>query len=301
MFVEKIIKSKEKKITIYPVHTNRASDLGNPCIRYHVLNRTRWQEKKPHDVNLQMIFDMGNEIEQIVLRELADAQIKVVEQQRAFFWPEYQITGHVDGLILGDDSKTYPFDVKSSSPYVFDSINTIDDLKRGRYPYLRKYPVQLNLYLLMGNAEKGLFLFKNKVTGQYKEIWMSIDYDLGEETLQRAEAINAHVLAGTLPESFDCEDDRCPFEHICLPDRIGKEVEIVDSDELVELLQRFYTLKESASEYEKINKQISKIVEGREKILAGNYFITGKWIERKGFTVNDSKYWKKTIKEIDNI
>ena len=297
MFVEKILESKQKKITVYPVHTNRASDLGNPCIRYHVLNRTRWQEKKPIDVNLQLIFDMGNEIESIVLRELSDAHVKVVEQQRAFSWPEYQITGHIDGIILGDDGNTYPFDVKSSSPYVFDSIHTVDDLKNGRYHYLRKYPVQLNLYLLMGNAEKGLFLFKNKVTGQLKEIWMDIDYELGEETLQRAEAINAHVAAGTLPDQYDCDDDRCPFEHICLPDRIGKEVEIA-TDELAELLERFYELKAAASKYEKINKQIGKMVEGREKLLAGNYFISGKWVDRKGFTVKDSRYWKKTIKQL---
>lgn len=299
MFVEKIIEATQKKITAYPVHTNRASDLGNPCLRYHVLNRTRWQEKKMHDVNLQLIFNMGTEIEQIVLRELAEAHLKVVEQQRAFSWPEYQITGHIDGLILADDGKTYPFDIKSSSPYVFDSINTVDDLKKGRYPYLKKYPVQLNLYLFMGNADKGFFLFKNKVTGQLKEIWMDIDYELGEETLKRAEAINAHVLAGTLPESYDCDDERCPFEHICLPKRTGKEVEMPDTDELAKLIQRYYDLKGAAGEYEKLNKQISKMVEGKDKLLAGNYFVTGKWIDRQGFIVNDSRYWKKTIKMIE--
>ena len=88
MFIEKVTESKLKKIKVWPVNSNRASDLGNPCIRYHVLNRTRYEEKALHDVGLQYVFDMGNEIEDIVLKELAEAGVKVIEQQRAFSWKE---------------------------------------------------------------------------------------------------------------------------------------------------------------------------------------------------------------------
>jgi len=299
MFIEKIIESKKREIKIYPVHSNRASDLGNPCVRYHVLNRTRWQEKQLHDVGLQMIFDLGNDIEQIVLRELAEAGVKVIEQQRPFEWKEYNITGHIDGRILADDGSTPPFDIKSSSPYVFDLINSVDDLKNGRYPYLKKYPTQLNLYMLMGEEEKGLFFFKNKVSGQLKEIWMDLDYELGEETLQRAETVNKYVAEGTIPEQCDCEDERCPFLHICLPDMVGKEVEVVDNNELEQMITRYNDLKTAADEYNELNKQIGKAVEGREKLMVGNYFISGKWIERKGFAVPGSKYWRRSIKEIE--
>ena len=105
MIVEKIIESKERKIKQHPVNSNRASDLGIPCVRYHVLNRTRWQEKSLHDVGLQFVFDMGNDIEEIVFKELAEAGIKVIEQQRSFEWKEYGITGHVDGKILTDNAR----------------------------------------------------------------------------------------------------------------------------------------------------------------------------------------------------
>jgi len=86
MIVEKIIETKKSKIKGYPVNSNRASELGHPCLKYHVLSRTRWEEKSLHDVGLQFIFDMGNEIEEIVLKELAEAGIKVIEQQRSFQW-----------------------------------------------------------------------------------------------------------------------------------------------------------------------------------------------------------------------
>jgi len=79
MIIEKIYESKGREIKQYPVHSNRASDLGIPCLRYHVLNRTRWQERALHDVGLQMIFDLGNDIEQIVLRELSEAGVTVIE------------------------------------------------------------------------------------------------------------------------------------------------------------------------------------------------------------------------------
>lgn len=306
MIVEKIIESKQSKIKGYPVNSNRASDLGHPCLKYHVLNRTNWQEKTLHDVRLQQIFDLGNDFEEIVLRELAEARVKIIEQQRSFAWPEYQITGHIDAQVMTDEG-IFPLEIKSCSPFVFKSIDTIDDLKRGKYLYLRKYPVQLNLYMLMTGKEKGVFLFKEKTSGQYKEIWMDLDYDMGEETLKRAEAINNHVAAGTMPDPIEYSPetcDECAFTHLCLPDRIGNAPEIIDNVELENILTRMDELKPLAKEFEDLDKQKKEMLEGREKLLCGNYFITGKWMERKGYNVPDeikkqyptiTRYWKSTI------
>ena len=308
MIVEKILESKEKKIKQYPVNANRASDLGVPCVRYHVLNRTRWQERSLHDVRLQQIFDMGNEIESIVFKELAEAGVKVIEQQRSFEWKEYQITGHIDGKILAENGQVYPLEIKSCSPFVFKAINTIDDLTKGKYGYLRKYPTQLNLYLLMDNKPRGVFLFKDKVSGAYKEIWMDIDYELGEETLKRAEAVNQHLHDKTLPAPINqemwCAD--CPFAHICLPIQIGKEVEI-DTGELATLLDRMEELKPAVDEYGELDDQVKALTEGKDKILAGDYFITGKWYERKSYDVpaeikaqyeKITKYWRRKIQKV---
>lgn len=306
MIVEKVLEAKERKIKQYPVNSNRASDLGIPCVRYHVLNRTRWQEKSLHDVGLQMVFDMGNVIEDAVLRELSDAGVKVIEQQRSFQWPEYQVTGHIDGIVLTDDGP-FPMEIKSCSPFVFKAINTIDDLKHGKYAYLRKYSTQLNLYLLMDNKEKGLFLFKDKVSGALKEIWMDIDWSLGEETLKRADAVNAHVAAGTLPDPIN-EDmwcDKCSYAHICLPEHIGKEVDI-DTGNLADLLDRMDSLKQAVKEYEEIEEQVKKAVEGREKILAGSWFVSGKWVERKSYDIPEelkaqyekiTRSWRRTVRK----
>ena len=306
MIVEKIIETKKSKIKGYPVNSNRASELGHPCLKYHVLSRTRWQERTLHDVRLQQIFDLGNDFEEIVIRELAEARIKTIEQQRSFAWPEYQITGHIDAQVMTDDG-IFPMEIKSCSPFVFKSIDTIEDLKRGKYLYLRKYPVQLNLYMLMTGKEKGVFLFKEKTSGQYKEIWMDLDYEMGEETLKRAEAINKHVAEGTIPEPIEyspetCDD--CAYAHLCLPERIGSAPEIEDSTELESILLRMDDLKPLVKEYDELDSEKKRLLEGREKVLCGQYFITGKWVERKSYNVPDeikkqypavSRYWKSTI------
>lgn len=241
-----------------------------------------------------------------MIRELAEARIKTIEQQRSFAWPEYQITGHIDAQVMTDDG-IFPMEIKSCSPFVFKSIDTIEDLKRGKYLYLRKYPVQLNLYMLMTGKEKGVFLFKEKTSGQYKEIWMDLDYEMGEETLKRAEAINRHVAAKTMPEPIEYSPetcDECAYAHLCLPDRIGAAPEIIDSAELESILLRMDELKPLAKEYDELDAEKKRLLEGREKVLCGNYFITGKWVERKSYNVPDeikkqypaiSRYWKSTI------
>jgi len=174
---------------------------------------------------------------------------------------------------------------------------------------MRRYLSQVTIYCLLSNKEKAVILFKNKVTGALKEIWVPLDYELGETLLKRAEEINKHVKEGTLPDPIEynellCGD--CPYHHICLPEHIGKEVEI-DTGELETMLDRLEELKPAVKEYDEIDEQVKEIVTGKEKILAGNYFITGKWAERKSYDVpveiktqyeKVTQYWRKTIKRL---
>ena len=230
MIVEKILEAKGKKIKQWPVNANRASELGHECLRYLVLNRTRWQEKSPHDARLQMIFDMGRMVEDAVQQDLREAGFTIVEQQRPFSWPEYQITGSID-MKLVIDGDVFPCEVKSAAPHAFNSINSVQDMLSHKWAYMRKYPAQLTLYLLMDSKDRGLFLFKNKSTGEMKEIWVDLDYEFAESLVKKAEAINKHVADGTLPEPMEYSENicgDCAFQHICLPDRIGKEVEVTD-------------------------------------------------------------------------
>ena len=301
MIVEQVLEAKQAKIKQWPVNSNRASELGHECLRYLVLNRTRWQEKVLHGARLQMIFDMGKWVEEAVYQDLREAGVVVVEQQRPFSWAAYQITGSID-CKLAVNGCVYPCEIKSAAPSAFDSIHSIEDMRRHKWAYMRRYPAQLTLYLLLDGKDQGLFLFKNKSTGELREIWMDMDYAFAETLIQKAEAINAHVAAGTLPEPMEYQESvcsECAYVHLCLPDRIGAEVQVINDERLLELVARHEELKPIANEYDRINAELKKLVEGQEKILLSDYFIQGKWIDRKGYAVPDSRYWKYQIMRVD--
>jgi len=292
MIVEAYEELKRKRINQWPSNSNRASVLGHECERYLVFKRTRWQEEKLHGPKLQGIFDLGNVLEAAVLRDLAEAGVKVVEQQRAFSWPEHLITGHIDAKVLVNGS-AMPIEIKTSSPYVWQSLNTLDDMKRGRYPYLRRYPAQMMLYLLMDNKETGLFLFLNKLTGELKEIPCPLDYQLGESLIQKADSINAHVASGTVPPCIEYDEmtcGECGFLAICLPEVKRNAIEFSDDSDLLVDLKRRYELAGAKSEFDRLDKSIKERVSSHEKLVVGEFLITTKMQSRKAYTVEASEY-----------
>lgn len=310
MIIEKIMEEKAKRIKQWPVRTNRASELGHDCIRYLVLNRTRWQEKKLHDVSLQLIFDEGNLHEAAVMRDIENAGYIIVEQQRPFDWPEYNITGHVDGKILMPELPTgkIPLEIKSCSPFIFPHIYDMNSLINSKFPWMRKYPAQITLYLLMDNEEQGLIIFKNKTSGELKEVLINLDYDLGERLLQKAEAVNKHVAEKTLPNCIPYDEaicGRCDYQHICLPEIVRGALDLTTDPELEETINRYFVIKETAQEYKSLDDKIKAVFSkkqweeiadagGHGKIVVGNYLITGKRIDKK----DGSNYWKRTITPI---
>ena len=151
----------------------------------------------------------------------------------------------------------------------------------------------------MKEREEGVWIFKNKVNGQMKEIWYKLDYALGEEALKRAEAINAHVTASTNADPIEWDESicgECPFLHICLPDVDRTPLEIIDSVELTMMLNRRAELYPMSKEYEEIDKEVKETVKGKEKLLIGDWLITGKKMHRKAYEVKESDYWQVSIK-----
>ncbi len=284
-----VTEAKGKKIKVYPCHVNRASSMGDPCERRLVLERTSWQEKKAHDVGLQYIFDEGNLQERAVLNDLEDAGIHVIEQQRSFSWDKYKITGHIDGKVVVD-GKAPPLEIKSMSPNIWRVMQTEDDLKK--YPWTARYRAQMQLYLLMAEEEEGILIFKNKSTGQLKQINIALDYDFAESLIQKAERINGHIEKGTLPDYVEDKSlcAECAFVHVCCPKiDYGEELEIVNDGELIEMLNRLEELKPLKSEYDRLVEDYKAFIGGRENVMAGDWHITFKESERAGFTVAPGK------------
>ncbi len=296
---EKILETTKSKIRIYPCHVNRASSCGHPCERFLFYSRARWNERALHDVNLQMIFDEGSMHEEAVLRRLKESGVQVVEQQRPFEWKELELTGHIDCSIVLD-GKAYPAEIKSMSPYTFDKTDSVDDMKNSKYVYMRGYPSQMYMYLLMKEIEDGLFVLKNKVNGWIKLLDVPLDYEAADVIVKKLERVNQALKANKEPDWIKdagvCGD--CGFKQICLPALQYGEGVMIGSEELVQLIEEQEELERKLEEPKAVKKRLEEVKElikemtkDKESVIAGNYLISGKWVERKGFEVKPSRYW----------
>jgi CRISPR/Cas system-associated exonuclease Cas4 (RecB family) len=287
----------------YKVYSNRASLLGHPCERFLTYKRTRWQEEARPDDGLLSVFAEGAIHEDAVIRLLGSTGYRIIAQQTAFEWPEHQISGRIDGqLIVGDGrGEGIPIDVKSMSPYSWNEIRDHDptSVRDHQHHYVRGYYDQMVLYEIMGNKEQGILIFKNKVTGLLKQVEIALDYARAEELVQKADRVNAHVAAGTLPDRIPYEQDicgRCSFFHICLPDEaLSAGLSLVDDPELEGKIRRRAELEDAHKEYERIDKDVKKQVEAAmledgEGVVGNDWLVRVTTRNRKGYTVDASSY-----------
>jgi CRISPR/Cas system-associated exonuclease Cas4 (RecB family) len=293
--IDLVLAQKATKINRIPCYVNRASSIGysvpelGGCLRRGVYERTSWQEKELHDAKTQLIFDEGNNQERAVLADLAEAGVPIIEQQTAFWWEKYRISGHVDGKYV-EDGVAYPVEIKSMHPAIFDGISTLEDFKK--HPWTRAYLAQIVIYMLCQGIDKGIFILKNKSNGALKQITVDLDYDLGEACLKTCEAINKHVEDKTLPERItDVEVcAKCPFKLICQPEKSwGVPLKIEDDPAFEERITEYLNVKDAEVKCKAlwvIIKERCKTtaVDGALNSVVGKYHIIGT-TDGRGFSV----------------
>lgn len=287
--IETVYAETRKRISTFPCHSNRASSLGDDCERRLVYQRTRWEEAELHDVGLQRVFDEGHLQEKAVLRELTDARIELIEQQQSLEWKAYNITGHVDA-VLAIDGDAVPVEIKSMSPYIFSAI-----AYRGagvyewqevaaafeKKPWLRRYLAQLTIYMLCKNCGHGMLILKDKSNGGLAQINVALDYEYAESLVTKAERINAHVDAGTMPDRIPYDPDvcsRCPYASLCVPDTIeGDPLRWLDDSLVEELLATREATAEARAGYEHADKKLKAWA----KACEGTKLVVGEWLIQK--------------------
>ena len=291
----------QSEIKVYPCEHLRASNIGHPCERYLYLLIKHWEEVKPHDEGLQNIFDFGNSVEAYTIQKLKDAGLEVITPtQRSWKVLNPLITGREDIRIKDpDDGQLYPAEIKGLSPTEWERLNTIDDFYTSKRYYVRGYPAQLTVYLWHFEKEKGFFVLTNKLTGEIKIIGVPFDWDRADALLKKGERIYKALETDTPPESCDdisvCEN--CGLRHICTAAIDRAEMEI-DDGELEAAIDRKNELSPAYREYQEIGERIKRIVGEREKVLAGQYVVMTKVIDKKGFTVEPRQERRITIKRL---
>lgn len=293
-----------------------ASSLGHPCMRHMVYERTHPYEAQPMDVDSLWRLSEGRQLEARASIDLTRAGWQLEENQRQFVWPKYMISGKIDGMLripndpmvralipeeVGRLPKA-PVEIKTINPLFWDKMKTIGDIRESRYWWIRKYPSQLNVYMLMAGIPIG-FLMLLTFGKRPRLIPMAIDYDLGEADLQMVEKANEHVLAGTLPEPIPFDGSvcgMCDWSHICQPLQ-ATIFEGLTTDDIPEL-ERYLELKKAKADFddyhEKLigtNKKPGKY-HGRNAIIEGIQIISNTQ-SRTSYDVPkniQAKYAKKT-------
>ena len=296
----RLFKAKADKITNYPCRNVRASAIGHPCERYIYLSITNWQDKKPHDVGLQNIFDLGNTLEEHTIKNIKEAGFEVITPTvRAWNIDKPYISGREDIRIKDENGELLPVEIKGISPFEFDKLNTIDDFKNSKKAYIKGYPAQLQIYMLHFGKEKGFFAITNKLTGETKFIEMTFDYDYCESLLQKAERIYKAIEDGTPPEA--CEDisfcEGCALAHVCGEcRRVPADIDL--DEELDELIMRKEELAAAKKEYDKVDKEIKAKIGEREKVITGHFLVQRKSFEKAAYTVPASTQYRVYIKRL---
>lgn len=301
MVNQKLKEKLQEKCVVYPQHNLRCSSIGHPCARYVYLSITNWQDKTAPDVGLQGIFQLGNVLESHVIEQIKQAGFEVITPTAHSFRIDPQgITGREDLRIKDPETGEFiPVEVKSISPFEFGYLNSFDDFKNNKKPFIRAYAAQIQLYLLKFGKEYGFFALINKLTGEIKFIRVEFNYDYCENILSKADYINQCLADGTPPDA--CEEiglcDSCDLQHICGECR-RKPTDIEIDGELDELIDRKQELAAAKKEYEEVDKQIKARIGEREKVLTGKYIVTRTSFVKKAFTVPESTQWRMTVKRL---
>lgn len=303
----------EKDIYKAQPKSNWASKLGHPCLRHLVHHRLDWDKAAKHDVDLELIFNGGKVLERAIAKPyLEKAGYEIVEMDRSIqttdneIFRQANINGKLD-FICRKDGFEFPVEVKTMAPHIFNKVEAIEDLLFSKHVWHRQYPGQLMIYELGKNYEVGMFLMINKVNFAPKHIWVHQDYTYAEELIQKANRVNEFVRKKEYPDRINYDASvcgKCEYANTCLGDIERTEAELVTDAQWPEMLEEYLALKKEMKplkgRFEELDEMIKKRFEGVEKAIVDDFLVTGRWIERKPFTVEGGRSWRKQITRIES-
>lgn len=287
-----------------PSPSSRASSIGEACERRLFYERTVPADLRiAHEPGLQAIFDLGNEVERYVLRELEDAGIEIVQRGRDHLDRDLQLSGHVDALIrIPEWSDTIPAEIKGLNPYTAGTIETERDIREHPQKWVQKYYWQLQAYLRFERKPLGMFVLMDKTAGVFNFVPCVRDdaaiAEIEAKAIRIRDAVRADAPLARRPGK-DCE--RCPFLHVCAPDRdMGKGVLVVDDPELESALARRAELEEAHREFTAADKVVKAALKANpaEEMLVGDFVVRGKETHRGAYSVAASSYWQFEIESL---
>lgn len=313
-FGREIRKDAEKRIeTPWLAYANYPYNIGHACTRYLVLCRLRGDERTRIDAGTRLLFDEGKKVvEPDVITRLEAMGYEVHRRQSRLkkeMKDKYNISGKVDVELLvppriqhdlglppcgpppgegGGKGANYlvPGEIKGMSSNNYRYLVTAEDMMDAMINapasqwYMRQYPAQLLCYIWGLDKPYGVFILKNKLTGDVKDkvVYYDEHLDYFEGILQRCKRIEEYVAREELPDPIDewqiCE--RCDARTICLPENTEKErIALVSGmepllDKRDELLSQKRPLEQELKSLNaEINRRLEVVPDEAEETLMG--------------------------------
>jgi len=238
--------------------SNYASDLGWECDTYQALCRLKGHLKPKKTISQEKLFRIGRELELPNIRLLQDARIKAKPaNDKKYEWKKFNIVGYLDATIkIGLLKRYIPLEHKACSPHVFENIKRYKrfgiPLMQAKQLWLRKYPAQLMIYMLLIGEEYGMWFFFNSSYGEYFFWLLALDYQYAEACLQRAERANENAAKNHIPKPEEKElCNKCDFAHTyCFPGKdYGPGYIFMTAGERERKLERWWEIRDVGKEY----------------------------------------------------
>ena len=184
------------------------SQIGEECLRKLWLDMNTPRPRM--EARILRLFDMGNLIENRVIRHLKAAGFHVVCEQSEFRGFDGRFRGHCDGIIFGipESSRSHVLEIKTANDKNFAEFK-----KNGiaNHPiYGPKYSAQMQCYMGYSGIDRGLWIVENKNTSE--QIMERINFNRGEFEILKAKA-HRIITAQYPPEgiSLDTTSWKCRF------------------------------------------------------------------------------------------
>lgn len=302
--VQKYFEYKRQRVHGRSLATaNWVTTLAHDCEAYAVFMRTvPPEDRRGMKDSLGMIFSEGDDQARAIKRDLIDMGFEVSSEEGQVAWPKYQITGRRDLKLLKPGTrKRVPVEVKSCSPFTYDSIDSVADIREHKWSFIQKWDKQVALYMVLDSQPEYWLLLKNKSSGQIKIIQYTLgdeEYRIAEVMLKKAEKTNHLVQIGQMPTPAMKLNDpdvcgECEFFPVCVPDLdFGLGARVLTDEAAGEMsmkLDRHAVLKPMAKEFEDLDDELKTEVktlcsDGTADVVVGDWMAHVKRIPIKAST-----------------
>ena len=154
------------------------SEIGHPCLRY-LWYAHRGYPRPPLDGRTLRLFELGNVLEDVIVKDLGHAGYRVHSQQKEVVIEDgdVRLTGHIDGIIERVTTEPHLLEIKTAGEKSFAALKKYGSYER----WNPRYKGQVQIYMALLKLKRCLVVVYNKNTSElYTErIKSDMDYVSG--------------------------------------------------------------------------------------------------------------------------